>query len=118
MGLYMKKMISFCGLLCSECGAFIATQSNDDKKRAEVAQIWSKQYGVNLKPEDINCDGCISDSDRLIGHTRVCEIRKCGKQKGIANCAYCGEYPCTRLEDFFKVVPDNRKRLDEIKNGL
>jgi hypothetical protein len=70
----MKKMISFCGLLCSECGAFIATQNNDDKKRAEVAQLWSKQYGVNLKAEDINCDGCISDSDRLVGHTRVCEI--------------------------------------------
>jgi hypothetical protein len=112
------KMISFCGLICSECGAFIATQNNDDKKRAEVAQLWSKQYGVNLEPRVINCDGCTSDSDRLVDHTRICEIRKCGKQKGIPNCAYCSEYPCKRLEDFFKVVPDNRKRLNGIKNGL
>jgi hypothetical protein len=114
----MKKMISICGLVCSDCGAFIAAKNNDDKKRAEVAQLWSKQYGVTLKPEEINCDGCTSDSSRLIGHCLVCEIRKCGKQKQIANCAHCVDYPCTRLEDFFKVVPDNRKRLDEIKHGL
>jgi len=114
----MKKMISFCGLLCSECGAFVATQNNDDKKRAEVAQLWSKQYDVNLKPEDINCDGCVSDSDRLVGHTRVCEIRKCGKQKGIANCAYCGEYPCKKLGEFFMLVPDAKIRLDEVRSGI
>jgi hypothetical protein len=114
----MNKLISFCGLLCNECGAFIATKANDDKKRAEIAQLWSKQYGVNLRPEEINCDGCTSDSSRHIGHCSVCEIRKCGKQKGILNCAHCNEYPCKQLEDFFKVVPDNRKRLDEAKSGL
>jgi hypothetical protein len=114
----MNKLISYCGLLCSECGAFIATKADDDKKRAEIAQLWSKQYGVTLKPEEINCDCCTSDSNRLLGHTKVCEIRKCGKQKGIVNCAHCNEYPCKRLEDFFKVAPDNRKRLDEAQSGL
>ena len=33
----MEKMIAYCGLVCSDCGAFIATQKNDDKMRAEVA---------------------------------------------------------------------------------
>jgi hypothetical protein len=112
------EMISFCGLLCRQCGAFVATQDDDDKKRAEVARLWSKQYGANLKQEDINCDGCSSGSNRLFSHCRVCEIRKCGKHKGILNCSYCSEYPCNRLEGIFKIVPDNRKRLDKIKNGV
>jgi len=114
----MSQMTAFCGLICSQCGAYIATQNNDDTKRAEVAQIWSKQYQVDLKPSDINCDGCISDSDRLIGHCKVCEIRKCGKQKNIANCAYCNEYACEKLDNFFKMVPDAKKQLDSIKRNL
>ena len=112
----MEEMISFCGLLCNECGAFIATQNDDDEKRAEVAEQWSKQYHADLKPEDINCDGCISNSERLFGHCRVCEIRKCGKGKAIDNCAHCDEYACEKLEKIFQMVPDAKKRLDEIKS--
>jgi hypothetical protein len=114
----MDEMISFCGLLCSECGAFVATKDDDDSKRAEVAQLWSKQYNADIKPKDVNCDGCISDSERLFSHCNVCEIRKCGKEKDIANCAYCDEYACEKLEKFFQMVPDAKKRLDEIKSGI
>jgi hypothetical protein len=114
----MPKLISFCGLLCSDCAAYLATQTDDDKKRAEVAQMWSRQYGVNLKPQDINCDGCVSDSARHIGHCSVCEIRKCGKQKKLTNCGYCDAYPCEKLSAFFSLVPDAKSRLDEIKNSL
>jgi hypothetical protein len=53
-------MIGFCGLNCYECGAFLATKENNDKKRAEVAQEWSRLFKVEIKPEDINCDGCQS----------------------------------------------------------
>jgi hypothetical protein len=84
----MSGMTAVCGLLCNECGAFIATSSDDDEKRAEVAELWSKQYGHDIKPEDVNCDGCTSDSDRLFSHCKVCEIRKCGREKAVANCAY------------------------------
>jgi hypothetical protein len=114
----MSQITGFCGLICSQCGAFIATQNDDDEKRAEVAQLWSQQYKTDLKPADINCDGCISDGDRRIGYCYVCEIRKCGKQKGILNCAYCDEYACNKLEEFFKLVPDAKKHLDGIRNSF
>jgi hypothetical protein len=114
----MSKMTAMCGLICSECGAFIATRDNDDNKRAEVAKLWSKQYNVDLKPENINCDGCISDSDRLIRHCFVCEIRKCGKQKSVVNCAHCDDYVCEKLEGFFKMVPNAKKNLDGIRNAF
>lgn len=47
----MKEMIAVCGLDCSQCGAFLATKENDDKKRAKVAQEWSKllKWRSNLK---------------------------------------------------------------------
>ena len=73
----MNKRIAFCGLNCDEGGAFLATKENDGRKRAEVAQEWSKLFKVEVKPEDINCDGCQSIGERLFNYCNVCEIRKC-----------------------------------------
>ena len=42
-------MITFRELDCHECGAFLATQENDDQKRAEVAQKWSRLFKVEVK---------------------------------------------------------------------
>ena len=114
----MNEMIAICGINCHECGAFLATKDNDDKKRAEVAQLWSKEYKTDIKPEDIDCEGCLSDSGNLFSHPKTCEIRKCGKEKDVVNCAYCSDYACEKLEKFFKMVPDAKTRLDEIKAKL
>ena len=64
----MKEMISFCGLDCHECGAFLATKEDDDQKRAKVAQEWSRLFKAEIKPEDINCEGCLSDGGRLFNY--------------------------------------------------
>jgi hypothetical protein len=114
----MDEMVSFCGLLCNECPALIATENNDDAKRAEVAQLWYKAYKVDLKPEDINCSGCLSDAEPLFSHCRVCQVRKCGRAKAIENCAYCDQYACEELEKIFQMAPETKKRLDAIRRSL
>lgn len=115
----MKKMIAYCGLVCTECPAFIATkEDDDDDKRKETAELWSKQFNASIKPGDINCEGCISNSEIVFSHPKVCEIRKCGKERGITNCAYCDEYACDRLIEFFKSVPDAKVTLDSARNAL
>ena len=114
----MEKMIAFCGLTCTDCPAFLATQNDDDAKRKKTAEMWSEQYGMAVKPKDINCDGCLTDTGRLFGHCNVCEIRKCGQEKGLANCAHCGEYACEKLENFLQMVPHAKSTLDEIRSSL
>lgn len=114
----MAEIISYCGLLCSDCGAYTATINDDDGKRAEVAKEWSEMHEAELSPSDINCDGCLTDGPRVFQHATVCEIRKCSKAKGLENCAHCEEYPCGRLEEFFKMVPQARERLDAVRAGL
>jgi hypothetical protein len=114
----MSGMISFCGLNCGECGAFLATLDDDDQKRAEVAELWSKEYKTTLKPEDINCEGCQAEGENIFNYCKVCEIRKCGKEKGIENCSHCSDYACDKLEKFFEMVPDAKNRLDRIKQNL
>jgi len=113
----MKKMIGYCGLVCTDCGAFIATQNNDDNLRKQVAEKWTKEYNHPFKPEDINCDGCLPKTVKAIGHLNICVIRKCGQEKGVKNCGWCPDYSCAKTDDFFKMVPDAKKTLDAVKES-
>jgi len=110
----MSEMIAFCGLNCNECPAFLATQENDDEKRKHVAEQWSKQYQASFKPSDINCDGCSRDG-RLFSYCSICNIRQCGREKNLENCAGCDDYPCKKLEDLFEMAPQAKANLDRIK---
>jgi hypothetical protein len=114
----MEKMIAYCGITCTDCGAYIATQNNDDAKRKEVAEQWTKQFNVDINPQDINCDGCLTKTGRIVNYCNICEIRKCGVERGVVNCAYCDDYACDKLEKFFQMAPMFRAVLDEIRKGL
>jgi hypothetical protein len=113
----MEKMMAYCGLICTDCPAFIATQNNDDEARKKVAEEWSG-HDAALKPEDINCDGCLADTERIFKFCNICEARKCGKEKGVANCAYCDDYACDKLGKIFKMAPEAKTRLDEMRKSL
>jgi hypothetical protein len=114
----MAEKISVCGLDCGACPAYQATQKNDDAERKKVAETWSKEYGADIKPEDINCDGCTSKTGPYFSNCNVCEIRKCGLEHSVENCAHCGDYACDKLTKFFEMVPDAKTRLDGVKAGL
>ena len=114
----MKKQIAYCGLICTDCGAYLATQQNDDKKRKEIAEMWTKKYSHDFKPEDINCVGCVVVAGKHVGHCGMCQIRKCGQAKSVINCAYCSDYICGELGKFFEMVPACKKTLDGIKQGM
>ena len=111
-------MIAYCGLICLECPAFIATQENSHNKRAKTARTWSKEFGVEIKPEDINCDGCMTDSGRLFSHCNVCEIRLCGREKQIQNCGHCMQFACNKLDFVHNAVPSAKEILREIKKSI
>lgn len=106
-----KKHIAICGLDCSSCTAFIATQNNDDSLREKTAREWTERYrkdGRNrppVKAEDINCNGCLSDGPIYL-YCRQCKIRQCGLEKNIKNCSECADYRCDKLIElqshFFK----------------
>ena len=113
----METLIGICGIKCGECEAYLATQNDDDAKRAETADKWSKIYNSDIKAGDINCDGCTSEGDRHFSYCNMCEIRACGIERGLKNCAFCDDYACEKLEEFFKMVPENKVTLDAIRGA-
>ncbi len=114
----MEKIIGYCGIICSDCPVLVATQKDDDIERKQVAEMFTKQYGKEYKPQDINCDGCLSDSSRIFSYCSVCETRKCGREKKVRNCAYCPQYPCEKLSKLFSEYSKAKETLDEIRREL
>lgn len=116
----MNHMIAFCGLICTECPAYKATQADDDAARARVAEVWAEAFNAEgLTAEDINCDGCLVNEGRLFSHCFECPIRACGRARGVVNCAHCADYEsCEHVAGFFEMAPEAKAVLDEIRAGL
>jgi len=113
-------MIAFCGLICDTCPIHLATLENDPTRqqtmRESIAEICTKQYGMNLHPGDItDCYGCCATSGRLFSGCQNCKIRKCALLKNIESCAFCPEYACPTLLDHFTHEPEAKIRLEEIR---
>lgn len=110
-------MIAYCGLDCGKCRAFMATQAGDSERKEEIAKEWTKGLSVEFRPEDINCNGCMSDT--ISGWcTRICKIRPCAEERRVKTCAHCSDYPCEKLKEFLSSEADATKTLEEIRKTL
>ena len=122
----MNEVVGCCGITCSECDVYRATQRNDDNARELIlnrhkerfSQEFYSFYGREIQLGDINCDGCPTRG-RMFWYIENCEIRACALGRNHENCAQCGEYPCVILEKFFsRSYVDARKKLEEIRYKL
>lgn len=115
----MDRIIAYCGLVCSECDAYVATQANDMETLERLARQAREEFGVeDATAETTMCDGCLGDQARQIGYCATCAIRACGVERGVANCAHCPDYTCEQLEGFFARATDARSVLDAIRQSL
>lgn len=112
----MSKQIAYCGINCSKCPAYIATQNNNRKKLGNLANEWSTER-MKFQAEDLLCDGCHS-SNRIFVWCKSCDIRKCAIEQGLKNCAYCSGYPCAKLDLCHEQEPEAKENLDRIKEDL
>jgi len=119
----MNEMLSYCGLICSDCPIFLASrESNKTKKekmKIDIINLCKEHYNADYNFDEINdCDGCLADGGKLFIGCINCEIRKCAIENGLSNCAYCDQYTCDKLSVLFKSDPSAKLRLDFIRTGV
>jgi hypothetical protein len=115
----MQQIIGVCGLDCSACAGYLATQANDEAAKERVAGQWRVEFGnPKIDVAYVTCDGCLAATGRLGGHCAECEPRLCAVERGYPNCAHCPDYGCEKISKLLALIPDAKARLDEIRAGL
>ena len=94
-----KEWLAPCGLYCGVCAVMVAHKDNNQKLKGLLAPL----FGVS--PEDIRCEGCLSDEP--FAYCTTCPIRSCTSQKEYEGCHQCDEFPCKHIEGF--PVPVGKK---------
>jgi len=108
------QMLSYCGIDCSSCPAYLATQANDIEKLSTLAGEWfdgATDYTIIL------CDGCKSE-EHIMKWCAECPTRACAIQRQLENCAYCADYGCEKLLKVFEMSDEPKKNLEHIRASL
>ena len=77
-----------CGTYCGICVWRVAYITKDEKLKAKLCKMIP-----GMKPEQIVCDGCRSDTPLYL--CEMCKMKKCeSKKEDVESCAECDEFPC------------------------
>jgi hypothetical protein len=116
----MSTMIAYCGIICSECPSYVATMANDQAALESLAaRAREEQKNPAITVQDVTCEGCLTESERLCSYCAQCDVRASARQKGVANCAHCAEYEtCGTIAAFLEMAPEAKATLDKIHASL
>ncbi len=93
----MTRMMSACGVLCSDCPAYLA-KSRGLAYQQRTAKAWDRIYRLNERAEAIVCGGCLSPDEEVFHTCQKCKARLCCRSKGFSSCAECDVQSCPDLE--------------------
>ena len=94
-----EKLVAPCGLYCGACPMYLATQENSEKRLDSLMQQFSAGK-MQMKREDLLCDGCIGGG-RVASFCRRCAMRSCAEGKSnVTRCSDCPDFPCTKVTSF------------------
>jgi hypothetical protein len=90
-------MMSVCGVLCSDCPAYLA-QAKGIPHQQRTVEAWQQIYGLAETAEHISCTGCLGPDDEVFHTSRTCKARLCCRAKDLSSCAECEKDACPDLE--------------------
>jgi hypothetical protein len=108
----MEPILTHCGYRCDLCLAYKLNIEKHPENRQKLSDGWHKYFGFRLPPSAIYCDGCMSEDPRLID--QGCPVRPCVIERGLENCAKCGDYDgCERLAQRLVTYEGVKERMVE-----
>lgn len=105
----MEPVLTRCGYRCDLCLAYRPNVAANPANQQKLSDGWHTYFGFRIPPADILCDGCMADDPHLID--RNCPVRPCVIERGLDNCAQCGQYVCDKLRERLVVYEEVRQRV-------
>lgn len=97
----MAEIMAACGNDCAACPRYnVHPYEKTEEQLRRTAELWHR-IGYRdhaVSNSEISCSGC-----RPSNWCRY-NVIGCCTEKGIADCAECGEYPCQNMLECFKVT--------------
>lgn len=108
----MDQIITRCGYCCDLCLAYKPNVIENPANQNILSDGWYKYFGFRIPPEEIICDGCMSEKPKLID-TR-CPVRPCVIGRRIKNCSECPEMICEKLAERLVVYEEMIEKMGEL----
>jgi hypothetical protein len=106
-------MMSACGVLCSECPAYLGAAKGILHQKQTV-EAWHRIYGLNETVEHISCCGCLGPDGEVFYTSHTCQARRCCRSKGFKSCAECPADSCADLEKAQSVWDEVPKLIEKL----
>jgi hypothetical protein len=105
----MVSILTRCGYRCDLCLAYKPNVEKNPSNQQKLSAGWLKYFGFRIPPEQVICDGCLSEHPRLID--QACPVRPCVIEKGLEDCAQCERYICEKLTERLVVYEEVKTRV-------
>lgn len=105
----MEQILTRCGYRCDLCLAYRPNIEQEPANQKRLSDGWFKYFGFRLPPEEILCDGCMSENPALIDQN--CPVRPCVVEKRLDNCSQCNQYVCEKLAQRLVVYEEIQARF-------
>lgn len=93
----MEPLISYCGMRCDLCLAYLPNVTAHPENRQILSDGWHQYFGFRIPPEEIHCHGCRSTARKTLD--KDCPVRPCVIERELEHCAQCNDYICDRLRE-------------------
>jgi hypothetical protein len=114
------SILTACGTVRQPVAPLISPTAKPAEENLGVSYIayCGTSYCLDCPEYKSTCAGCLSGQDEMVSDaTANCTVRICSRERNLANCAYCEQYPCKSLEELYTRyggMAGARATLDEI----
>lgn len=107
------QMTAPCGLDCFNCHFYLA---HENQEAMDMVTTMAEQYKMPV--ETMLCKGCRNHDGQIplqmhaFGEDHRCGAYECSKEKGVAFCGECSDFPCDNLHPYANMageLPHNMK---------
>ncbi len=99
---------TYCGIYCGACS--IAARGRTGRADAFAACLGG------VPREELACGGCKSDT--IYAGCSICSLRRCAREKNVAHCIDCVDYPCksySTWQTMAKFLPHTREAASSLE---